>query len=241
MISTSSALSTNQAGTNAVFSAVNSGNNTATTKSDNEVTEDRFLKLLVAQMQNQDPLNPLDNAQVTSQMAQISTVNGIEKLNVSMSKFADSATQTRAINEVGMIGQDVLVSGSRLDWKAQEMAGIRMGVDLPADADSVKLEVLDQGGVAVNTINLGARQAGSHAVIWDGRNDMGTALPDGTYSLRVSANAGSQALAASALTAQRVMGVTEVRDAQGNPSTQIQTADGRARSSDSVRGIFRPL
>ena len=66
-------------------------------------TEDRFLKLLVAQMRNQNPMNPMENAEVTSQLAQISTVRGIESLNKSMANFTASAAQNTALASVNMI------------------------------------------------------------------------------------------------------------------------------------------
>src|SRR5215216_1743278 len=71
---------------------------------------DRFLKLLVAQMQNQDPLNPMDNAQVTSQMAQINTVNGIEKLNNSVEGLSGHFMQMQALQGAALVGRDVIVA-----------------------------------------------------------------------------------------------------------------------------------
>ena len=76
---------------------------------------DRFLKLLVAQMQNQDPLNPMDNAQVTSQMAQINTVTGIEKLNSSVAGLSSQFMQMQALQGASLVGRDVIVPGSQLD------------------------------------------------------------------------------------------------------------------------------
>ena len=76
---------------------------------------DRFLKLLVAQMQNQDPLNPMDNAQVTSQMAQINTVNGIEKLNTTVEGLSSQFMQMQALQGASLVGRDVIVPGSQLD------------------------------------------------------------------------------------------------------------------------------
>ena len=85
----------------------------ATTK--NEAgSQDRFLKLLVAQMQNQDPMNPLDNAQVTSQMAQINTVSGIDKLNTTVAGLNGQLVQLQALQGATLVGRDVTVAGNRL-------------------------------------------------------------------------------------------------------------------------------
>src|SRR5215204_242231 len=97
--------------------------------------QDRFLKLLVTQMKNQDPLNPLDNAQVTTQLAQISTVNGIEKLNATIEAMASSFTSGQSLQAATMIGKDVLVPGSTL-----QLAGSSVfGVELAQAADQVKV------------------------------------------------------------------------------------------------------
>src|SRR6187455_1282192 len=81
---------------------------------DATITSDRFLKLLVAQMANQDPLNPMDNAQVTSQMAQISTVNGIDKLNTTVQGLNQQFVQMQALQGATLVGRDVIIPGDRL-------------------------------------------------------------------------------------------------------------------------------
>ena len=78
-------------------------------------TEDRFLKLLVTQMKNQDPLNPMDNAEVTSQMAQLSTVTGIDKLNSTVEALSASMLASQSLSAVSMIGHPVLVAGTQID------------------------------------------------------------------------------------------------------------------------------
>src|SRR5687768_8592284 len=75
---------------------------------------DRFLKLLVAQMQNQDPLSPMDNAQVTSQMAQINAVTGIEKLNTTVQGLSGQFVQMQALQGATLVGREVIVPGNKL-------------------------------------------------------------------------------------------------------------------------------
>ena len=86
----------------------------ASSAADATVTADRFLKLLVAQMQNQDPLNPMDNAQVTSQMAQINTVTGIDKLNTTVQGLSSQFMQLQAVQGASLVGHDVIVAGNKL-------------------------------------------------------------------------------------------------------------------------------
>jgi len=88
--------------------------NTPAAAAKSSATEERFLTLLVAQMKNQDPLNPLDNAQVTSQLAQLSTVSGIDKLNATLQTLAGSFAQAQSLQAAVLIGHDVLVEGNAL-------------------------------------------------------------------------------------------------------------------------------
>jgi flagellar basal-body rod modification protein FlgD len=140
-----------------------SGSSTVKTK--NEAgSEDRFLKLLVAQMQNQDPLNPMDNAQVTSQMAQIQSVNGIEKLNRSVEGLGSHFAQMSALQGASLVGRDVIVPGNRLVTNDQSL--VQGGFELNGPADSVKVEVLNAGGRVIDTIDLKAQTAGRHGFEW---------------------------------------------------------------------------
>ncbi|MCX7627801.1 MAG: flagellar hook assembly protein FlgD [Methylophilaceae bacterium] len=153
---------------------------------------DRFLKLLVAQMKNQDPLNPLDNAQVTTQMAQISTVAGIEKLNQTLQAF----TQVQAFQAVGMVGHSVLVPGNVLTLVGGQTAA---GLDLPTNVDDIEISIFDANGNPVRSFKLGPHEAGVVTFGWDGRDASGNPLPDGEYSYRVRAVAGGANVAVTSL------------------------------------------
>ena len=87
---------------------------TAAVESDAEKSQDRFLKLLVAQLNNQDPMNPMDNAQMTSQMAQINTVTGIQQLNDTMKSMATQFSAMQMLQGASMVGRDVLIEGNSL-------------------------------------------------------------------------------------------------------------------------------
>jgi flagellar basal-body rod modification protein FlgD len=139
---------------------------------DAKATSERFLKLLVAQMQNQDPLSPMDNAQVTSQMAQINTVSGIEKLNTTVQALSAQFAQTQAVQGAALVGKDVVVAGNRLDIVATADASgavanvAQGGFELSGAADAVKVEILAPSGAVMQTINLGAEGAGMHSFDW---------------------------------------------------------------------------
>ena len=154
--------------------------------------QDRFLKLLVTQMKNQDPLNPMDNAQVTSQMAQLSTVNGIEKLNATLA----AATKAQAFQSVSMIGHYVLAPGDSINLAGGKALA---GVELQSAADSVKVNITDANGVTVRTLDLGKQDQGVVSFQWDGKTTDGLDAPNGTYGFNVTATLAGKSIAPTAL------------------------------------------
>ena len=175
----------------------------ATTSSE---IQDRFLKLLVTQLKTQDPLNPLDNAQITSQMSQISTVGGIEKLNTTIQEFSSSMLSTQSLQATGMIGRSVYTEGSRLAFNGSTAAG--GGIELPQSVDSLKVSIVGPGGNVVRQIDLGARQAGLVNFQWDGRNDGGAAAVAGNYTFQVNATSSGQAVPVVSLMSGLVSSIT---------------------------------
>lgn len=146
------------------FTSLNSGASSSVRTKNDAGAEDRFLKLLVAQMQNQDPLNPMDNAQVTSQMAQIQSVNGIEKLNRTVEGLGTQFSQLSALQGASLVGRDVIVAGDRLTANDEGLP--QGGFELTSAADRVQVEVLNAGGRVIDTIELGAQGSGRHGFEW---------------------------------------------------------------------------
>lgn len=152
-------------------------------------TQDRFLKLLVTQMQNQDPLNPMDNAQVTSQMAQLSTVTGIDKLNSTVESLSASMLASQSLSAVSMIGHPVLVAGTQIDLlNGQGDAA----VELTQPVDNLKVSISDASGKVVRSLNLGAQKSGFANIQWDGRTDSGAMATDGKYSFSAESTLGGK-------------------------------------------------
>ena len=167
--------------------------------SDAKATSERFLKLLVAQMQNQDPLSPMDNAQVTSQMAQINTVTGIDKLNSTVQGLSSQFVQLQAMQGASLVGRDVIVAGNKLSVDAE--AGIGQGgFELANAADAVKVEILSASGAVVQTLNLGAEGAGLHSFDWPS----GSATAASGLTFRVTATTGGVSTPVTALMRDRV-------------------------------------
>ena len=168
-------------------------------------TQDRFLKLLIAQMQNQNPLNPMDNSQVTSQMAQLSTVTGINKLNDLVSALSGSFSATQSLQAAGMIGHGVLVPGNALTLAAGNAIA---AVNLPQAVDQLTITIKDASGATVHSANLGAQAGGITTFQWDGTKDNGSAAPDGQYTYAIQAVAAGQSVSTTALSYGKVSSVT---------------------------------
>ena len=181
---------------------------------------DRFLKLLVAQMTSQDPLNPMDNAQVTRQMAQINTVNGIEQLNTTVEGLNRQFVQMQTLQGAALVGHDVTLQGDRLAVTDGSGAG---GFELTGSADRVKVEVLAPSGHVVDTLELGAQGAGRHGFGW-----AAPTLPDGApYRFRVSATVGAAVVPSTPLMRDRVVAVSTAGD-RLNLETQYSGSVGYA-------------
>jgi flagellar basal-body rod modification protein FlgD len=168
----------------------------AAKKDDVAAAQDRFMTLLVTQMKNQDPLSPMDNAQMTSQLAQLSTVSGIEKLNAALQSLQSSYQSSQTLQATAMIGHAVLVPGSSVNLTESKAL---MGVELAGPADKVEVTIRDSSGKAVHSMTLEKQPAGTYPLAWDGKADDGTVMKDGKYSFEVKATAGDQKVAATAL------------------------------------------
>ncbi|HEY9274333.1 MULTISPECIES: flagellar hook capping FlgD N-terminal domain-containing protein [Achromobacter] len=154
--------------------------------------QDQFLKLLVTQLQNQDPLNPMQNAELTSQLAQISTVEGITNLKNTMLAISGQIDVSQSMNAVAMIGKGVLIPGSKIksgvDAANPEARVVTpYGLDLQGDAQKVQIRISDANGAVVRTIETVDQKPGVYTLSWDGKNDSGIVLEPGAYTVSVMA------------------------------------------------------
>jgi flagellar basal-body rod modification protein FlgD len=170
-----------------VSSAVSATNTTSPVANNNTVdeTQTRFMTLLIAQMKNQDPLNPMDNGQMTSQISQLNMVSGINKLNTTLSALAGDVQNGEAMKAASLLGHTILVPGSSLQLSK---GNAEMGVDLAQPADEVKVTIRDSSGNVVHTMDLGPQPAGVQNLVWDGATDSGITAADGSYKFEIEAS-----------------------------------------------------
>jgi len=176
----------------------------------------RFLKLLTEQLKNQDPLSPMDNAQMTSQLAQISTVDGIEKLNTTLTALLDGSQSSDAVQAAALVGKGVMVEGKALTLSGGKAYG---GIELASAADKVTVTIKDANGLEVRKLELGDAEAGISNFAWDGLTASGAQAVDGKYTMSVSATRGDTDLKPTALQLSTVNSV--MRTSSGSVSLDV--------------------
>ena len=197
---------------------MNTLNGTQQSSSRSTEMQDRFLMLLTTQLKNQDPLNPLDNAQMTSQLAQITTVDGIERLNKTMAAMMSTSAEQQTLQAAALVGHGALVEGKSMILTKEGAIG---GYELGSSADKVKIEIRDKNGAVVRTMSESAKEGGVHNFVWDGKNDQGETVPEGNYTFGVVATQGKSNVSASTLNFGYISGV--VRNGNGALGIDVGT------------------
>ncbi|MTW11037.1 flagellar biosynthesis protein FlgD [Pseudoduganella eburnea] len=174
----------------ALLNAVNTRGNNGSSDKSVSADQDKFMTLLITQLKNQDPLNPLDNAQVTSQLAQLQTVTGINKLNETINSLKSDYATSASLQATNLINHGVLAPG-----KNMQLAGGKglFGIDLANAVDTLQIDIKNSSGKVVHSLSLQAVDAGTLPLTWDGKLDDGTTAPDGMYTVDVSGTVGGKA------------------------------------------------
>ena len=159
-------------------------------KKDGELGQQDFFQLMIAQIRNQDPTQPMDSEQYLAQLAQFSTVNGIQQLQSSFDRLAGTLQSLNALQASSMVGRDVMIGSDRA--YLEQGGPVEGSVELPGYTDNMVLSVLDGAGAEVARVPLGNHGAGVLDFSWDGTGHGGAALGDGLYQLRVEGRAGGE-------------------------------------------------
>jgi flagellar basal-body rod modification protein FlgD len=165
-------------------SSTTSGATSSSATGPKQLGQEDFLKLLVTQLKNQDPLKPIENEAFIAQLAQFSQLEQSSKLVTLMQQNLDSQAAGRQVSLVPLIGHKIKISGSAVELGAGPAT---MGYTLAGDASSVQVSVFDSTGRVVRSLDMGAQAAGAQQVTWDGKDQNGQAMPAGTYQFSVEA------------------------------------------------------
>lgn len=181
---------------------------TDSSSSSSDSLYDEFLTLLVAQLQNQDPTDPMDNSELVSQLAQISTLQGIEDLNTTLSSVSTQLDTSNTLQAASLVGSGVLIAGNSITV-GDDGSTTAFGVELASDASNVTVTISDSSGTVVRTVSLGSQSAGVSAYTWDGTDSNGSTVDAGSYTFTVSATSSSgTSLTSTALSYATVYGVS---------------------------------
>jgi flagellar basal-body rod modification protein FlgD len=152
-------------------------------KPQNNLDKDSFLKLFITQMQNQDPLNPDDSAEMAAQLAQFNGLEQMMNVNKNLEKMQNEQSVNRSITLLPFVGKEVKLSNGKVRIEGGEST--KNLVQLKIDAPSVRMEIRDSSGLVVASKDLGSMKHGEHKVEWDGKNAKNEKLADGTYTMQL--------------------------------------------------------
>ncbi|MBJ2219343.1 flagellar hook assembly protein FlgD [Pseudomonas sp. MF7453] len=146
--------------------------------------KDAFLQLLVTQLKNQNPLSPQDNGAFVAQLAQFSSLEGINTLNDSVNNISSNFSSSQALQASSLVGRSIIIQTDKaMVDTSKSMNG---SVEVPSAVGNVSIKITDKDGNVVRTVDMGAQSAGSQSFIWDGKNDKGEVAPAGTYTFNAS-------------------------------------------------------
>ena len=146
--------------------------------------KDAFLQLLVTQLKNQNPLSPQDNGAFVAQLAQFSSLEGINTLNDSVNNISSNFSSSQALQASSLVGRSIIIQTDKaMVDTSKSMNG---SVEVPSAVGNVSVKITDKDGNVVRTVDMGAQSAGSQSFIWDGKNEKGEIAPAGTYTFNAS-------------------------------------------------------
>ena len=220
-------------GTNAATAAATA--TTAATAKTKTLGQSDFLGLLVAQLKNQDPLNPSDPTQFTSQLAQYSQLEQLFNLNDSMGNLSTAQNNSERLSSLSLIGQDVVVEGANFSLGKSP---VQIGYKGDGTATDIKLRIQDSTGKTVATLAAKDLSTGSHYLTWNGQDASGNMLTSGTYTVAVDAKNGASAATVTPLVRATVTGIdlsgSEAQIVTGQGEYKISAIHGAYNSSQSA-------
>ncbi|MFK8077115.1 MAG: flagellar hook assembly protein FlgD [Granulosicoccus sp.] len=196
-----------------------------------DLGQDEFLKLMMAQLEHQDPMKPMDNGEFLGQMAQFSTVTGIEEMQTSIDNLTNTFVTSQTLESTQLVGQEVLIENSSMNLGETGSAG--GSFEISSASGEVNLDISDSAGNVIRQISMGEFASGRHNFSWDGLNSTGTRAPQGNYTASISARQGEGFVSAVVLT-PRVIDSVEFGSAS---ETSLNTTQGESISMAEIRQI----
>ena len=192
-----------------------------------ELGQEDFLELMIAQFQNQDPFDPMENGEFLGQLAQFGTVNGINEMSESFEDFSGAMKSSQALQASGLVGRTVLAESS--EGVLDSEVGLNGAVELEQGAEDVVVTIENENGERMNRMSLGTQGEGRAKFQWDGLNEDGEQVEPGTYSVEAEVVRGNESESGQVLTHQNVESVTLD---QGGKGVTLNTPTGGLNIND---------
>jgi len=186
----------------------------------NEMGQQAFLTLFTTQLKNQNPLDPMDNQTFVAQLAQFSQLEASQSMKSSMDTLVKTMTGDRMLTGTSMIGRMVGVNGGPA--VLQQGRPVSAYVNLPNGADGVSMQVVNSKGAVVRSQTFGSQPAGSMSLTWDGTDNQGTPLPDGSYNFIVTATSMGQTKTLTPDVMSQVISASNAGTSDGTWVLQVQ-------------------
>lgn len=196
--------------------------------------QDAFLTILVAQLTHQDPLSPMEDAEMTSQLAEFSSLEQLTNINTNIQALGQSMEHTDLLSAVSFIGKEVKADGYNMSITEGNVSTIYYGFG--EAVTSIKMNIYDSDGAIIRTVDLGSKEAGSYQYEWDGKNDAGETMPDGTYGVGIL---GEDTGGDPVMVKTEVSGVVDAV-VNENGTQYLRLKDGRFLSFLNIKEIVDP-
>jgi len=214
------------------ISSVSSTSTSTTTRDANQALgQDQFLTLLVAQLQNQDPMNPADATEFTSQLAQYSQLEQLFNLNDAMDELTSATSKSQSISALNLIGQEVIVEDDAIDYNGEP---VELGYKIDGSIESLTLYITNSSGKNVATLTADDISEGNHFISWDGTNSSGEDVGEGTYYITLEGTGTDSNATLTPLTRTAVTGI----DLSGSEPEVV--TDSGSYGLSRVYGAYNP-
>lgn len=180
----------------------------AESKRKDSLGQEDFLKLMITQLRNQDPMSPMENGDFLGQIAQFGTVNGIQELQKAVDGMSASMQSNQALQAASLVGRDAMMPSDYAHLGSSEDAVVRGGVSVPPGAGEVLVGIYDSAGRLIRRISLGLQPSGTAKFEWNGMTDAGDRAAPGYYQIRAEAVSAGKSEALEVLVAAKVESVT---------------------------------
>jgi len=215
-------------------STASSNSSTSSAIPTQTLDQNDFMKLLMAQLQNQDPTQPVDDTQFASELAQFSSLQQLTDIGTTLDTMLTAQSSTNQLQTAGMVGMDVLFNTSQVSFDGKDP--VSLGVSQSIASDSTVATVTNSSGALVRTVPLGAEPAGVSSFTWDGNDSNGNPVAAGTYNVTVTATrTDSQSVTASVLSGGQVSAVNF--NSSGSSAPTLVVAGQQVQLSNVVQVV----